>query len=225
MFLNKMGLGQGTYTYIHVYVLHICISLYIYTHTTASYYLVYLRLHITQLYYTHAVHVYVYAYLNTHNFTPYLPLVPCHFPSYIYRYVPDAPVGQRIHVYSIPYSKNTIFTINDIYDLINIIMNTSDITVNNTMNNDIYTNNNSSNSMYTSKVSIRNEPISSQKGHNYDPYNSDPSSSQSKSNLTSDTSSSNTSSRITSSSIRLPKLMNMYASRACRSAVMIGTLG
>ena len=91
-------------------------------------------------------------------------------------------------------------------------MNTSDITVNNTMNNDIYTNNNNSNSMYTSKVSIRNEPISSQKGHNSYPYNSDPSS-QSESNLSN------------ASNIRLPKLMNMYASRACRSAVIIGTLG
>ena len=169
------------------------------------------------MYITYNSHIPIYI----HNLHYYL---PCPFslvtPPPIYRYVPDAPVGQRIHVYSIPYSKNTIFTINDIYDLINIIMNTSDITVNNTVNNDIYTNNNSSNSMYTSKVSIRNEPISSQKGHNYDPYNSDPSSSQSKSNLTSDTSSRNT-----ISSIRLPKLMNMYASRACRSAVMIGTLG
>ena len=101
-------------------------------------------------------------------------------------------------------------------------MNTSDITINNTMNNDIYTNNNNSSSsnssMYTSKVSIRNEPRISRKGHNYDPYNSDPSSQSVKSNLTSNTGSN-------TSNIRLPKLMNMYASRACRSAVMIGTLG
>lgn len=100
----------------------------------------------------------------------------------------NAPVGQRVSMLTMPFSKGTQFGVNDVLELASLLSGEGD----------------EIDGFYEGRInknyiSLRNEPVGPSQR---------PSSSASAS---------------ATQQVLLPKVMTMFASRACRSAVMIGT--
>lgn len=102
----------------------------------------------------------------------------------------EAPVGQRVSMLTMPFSKGTQFGVNDVLELASLLSGEGD----------------EADGFYEGRInknyiSLRNERVG--------PSSQMPLSSSSASSTT--------------PPVLLPKVMTMFASRACRSAVMIGT--
>lgn len=143
-------------------------------------------------------------------------------------------IGNRFLVYSVPYSKNTNFGIEDLYELASLLKHTNDVGVGISSDG---TYSYSENDFYQNKVSLLNDPIekhsitSSESNHanrhvrsNRNDFQYEAELMQSDTPLEFNQSSNSITTNCPKRQfIRLPKFMSMFASRACRSAIMIGT--
>lgn len=112
------------------------------------------------------------------------------------RFDPRSECGRRIQVLSVPYSKGTKFGIEDIHELASLLSQDAGSSSSSSNSSGLDNSSGDGHLEGLSKLVYLNQPIS------------------------------NATSGVTTSSspmIRLPKFMSMFASRACRSAVMIGT--